>query len=82
MSSKDKLILKTIRLVGELGQGDCTAGEISRWTNIPKTTVRRRLEKLTHMGLVLGDWHNRNYGYALYFSASYELLTNADWILQ
>jgi len=74
MSKRDKQILNTLILIADLGKGDATAGELSRWTEIPKTTIRRRIVALQKLGLVLGDYHTRNYGQALYYSASYKLL--------
>lgn len=52
MNTRQFRILKTIAMFHEMGKADCTIGEVSRWSNIPKSTARRTLEKLINYGLV------------------------------
>jgi len=79
LDDRNKQLLSTIRLIGEIGKGHATAGELSRWTGIPKTTVKRRMSELTTAGVVLGDWKNGKKP-SLQYSASYVLLTNEELI--
>jgi len=52
MLAKMIRILKTARLLWGMGAPFTTVGELSRWTKIPKSTVRRHIEKASKLGLV------------------------------
>lgn len=53
MKTRDYLILRAIYLLSQLGDNHkITVGEVSRWKNIPKSSVRRSLEKLYKLGAV------------------------------
>jgi uncharacterized membrane protein len=51
LDERDKLILETLKNVGE-----ATAPTIQKATGIPKTPLYRKLEKLEKMGLIESEW--------------------------
>jgi uncharacterized membrane protein len=51
LDERDKLILETLKNVGE-----ATAPTLQKATGIPKTPLYRKLEKLEKMGLIESEW--------------------------
>ena len=58
MFTKLMRIMKTAELLWGMGAPFTTVGELARWSNIPKSTTRRYVEKAERLGLVYLEFND------------------------
>jgi len=58
MLEKMVKITACARLLWGMGAAFTTVGELSRWTKIPKSTVRRVVDRLVELGIIHAEFND------------------------
>jgi len=66
-----------VMILGRLGEGPCSVGELAREVNMGQSAVSQQLRVLRHLGLVVGERDGRQVIYALHDDHVRALLAEA-----